>query len=139
MIEEVKFSSVKETIIDKKKISRKIFYQIQLEYPFDKDLNFIGESILGYVLVRRKPHLIWLKNDLIKKMPLSGLIQTKLLKQEDTLWHIEWSYGDFKVEISKRNRHDKINEKQWERCLELKQKASDFLKKMEGNQIYIAI
>lgn len=150
MEKELKIMTATVTIqlitVDGKKMTKSVFNQIQDDNCFDKNMNFTGDSFLGYIIDSGKV-LLWIKNGELRKTHL-GFIE-------------RMAYLDFKearvLDVSKICQlcnityPDKNSQKVWSKLesyfdkeqissLEkIKKISKDFLEKLSGNQLYIAI
>ncbi|MCG9911867.1 MAG: hypothetical protein MH137_11250 [Flavobacteriales bacterium] len=137
--------SIKQVYIGNKRLTKSIFKQIESRSAFDKDLNFLGSEILGYVLDDKTKFLIFVneKGDLCKSK-LDNLIFTKniplntkefSLRTKDVFELLDVSFSEDpiferlgKLLISKEGR---------ERLTMLSKKAKDIFSVIENNKLYL--
>lgn len=139
-------------VISGRRMTKIFFNQILIQFPFDGEINFTGDLIIGYVNDANLTWLLFISKKEIRKYSLRnisrfsrfidstsytnfdelrsniGLHVTPIFPQYDD------EYGDsYSNQFAKNYYSDEV----WSNILGLRDKAKSFLESLDGRQIFI--
>jgi len=150
MEKELKIMTATVTIqlvtVDGKRMTKAVFNQIQEENSFNSKFEFSGDSILGYVVSNYK-WLLWIKNGELRKTSLEFFqrIQEidvnicRVYEVEDIFDYLKKQKDHFKSEKGDMVAKRYYPASELKKLISFKKVSKEFLDKLIGNQLYIAI
>jgi hypothetical protein len=132
--------TINQVSLGKKKLTKSIFNHVEFADCFDKDINFRGESIIGYVKDKGSRYLLWVTEGKIRKTGLTKYQDLRSAIEFSSLKNTEWFLIKTSLKYSASDDYgDKLSEglEEPERYTQLVSKAKDFLGTLTDKQIFI--
>jgi len=132
--------AINQVSIGNKKLTKSIFNQIEGLDCFDENLDFRGDTIIGYVKDKDNRYLLWLVDGKLKKTNLKGYYLLGRNPEYSKFHEVEWFLNKVHLGYCFENRYsDRLSEalEQPERYKEIVDKAKDFLDTLVDKQIYL--
>jgi len=132
--------TINQVSIGNKKLTKTIFNQIEVRDCFDENLDFIGDTIIGYVKEKDIRYLLWV---------IEGKLRKSNLKRYYLLWsnpdfapfhETEWFLDKVQLKHNFEGQHGDTLSRALQhpkRYSELVDKAKEFLGTLVDRQIYI--
>lgn len=132
--------TINQVSIGNKKLTKTIFNQIEFRDLFDENIDFIGDSIIGYVKDKDNRFLLWVTEGKLRKTNLNKYYLLRydpgISKIRETEWFLNKVRLKFDLEENYHNKFMECLEKP-ERYQELIDKVKKFLEGLVDRQIYL--
>ncbi|HAE66501.1 hypothetical protein [Sphingobacterium multivorum] len=132
--------TINQVSIGNKKLTKTIFNQIEFRDPFDENIDFIGDSIIGYVKDKDSRFLLWVKEGKLRKTNLNKYYLLRYDPGISKIGETEWFLNKVSIKFDlEENYHNKFLEclEQPERYKELIDKVKKFLEGLVDRQIFL--
>lgn len=133
--------SINQVSIGNKKLTKSIFNQIEFADCFNKEMDFVGDAILGYVKEKDSRFLLWVINGKLRRTSLTNKYRDL---QENVEWasleKTEWFLRKTKLKHSMSDGYrDQLSEglEEHEKYINLVKKTNEFLNILTDKQIYL--
>jgi hypothetical protein len=81
---------IRTITIDSKKLTKTLFSQIEQRSFFNRDLEFSGDHIYGYVMDKQNRYLLWLKDGHLRRTNLSPYYDLDDLANNIYIGNVSW-------------------------------------------------
>lgn len=132
--------TINQVSIGNKKLTKTIFNQIEFRDFFDENIDFIGDSIIGYVKDKDNRFLLWVKEGKLRKTNLNKYYLLRYDPGISKIQETEWFLNKVRLKFDlEENYHNKLLEclEHPERYKELIDKVKKFLEGLVDRQIYL--
>ncbi|MGJ1366774.1 hypothetical protein [Sphingobacterium spiritivorum] len=134
--------TINQVSIGNKKLTKTIFNQIEEKGCFTRDLDFVGDTIIGYINDRNNRYLLWSKNGKLRRTNISLYYKLERDPSCAELHHVEWFLKKvgIKYYVDQSERYDiRINHVLEDTKLysDMVDKANSFLRELTDRQIYL--
>lgn len=140
--------NIKVMTVDEKRMTKSVFNQIEAGNPFNKDLEFCGDGLLGYVKDRGK-YLLWIKDGKLRRYNLQNLQLIVTLERntnltrdiENALWALHIRYTSSAPYYNLKNELEKAlgDKRNFEKFKLIQTSAKEFLNHIADCQLFISV
>lgn len=82
--------AIKVVTIDGKKMTKSMFNQIEQRFFFDKEINFKGDGLIGFIKEKTHRYLLWTQNGILRRTNLSPYYNLKKSNRYILLTDVAW-------------------------------------------------
>lgn len=91
--------TIREVAIGNKRLTKTIFNQIEFETCFNEDMDFVGESIIGYVKDNSERFLLWVKEGKLRRSNLTPYYKLPKDATYAFINNVSWFLRKCKIEF----------------------------------------
>jgi len=142
---------IKTLTVGGRRMTKSVYNQIIQFSPFDKELNFNGDNVIGYVYDQQSKWLIYIKDNQLRKYLLDGVVElarvgqsTKFKDFQRLSERLRFGYletnidDDSEWEKERRFAQDSYSEETWALISNRITKAKSLITFLNDRQIFIA-